>query len=219
MERIVEQRLRDNFPAKAIQWGECSWRVFWYLRSGLRLIGIWPYLTIFYHSWPINVGAVGDVGIVANLTNGNIDVEVVGTLQQPIGSCLNVLDILLTSPQAIVSSIILPERNSTEATQDNQMTLIKSVMKIMGIRDMKNLSKNASLADIGMDSLMSVEIKQMMEREFDVVFSAQQVRSITIGKLDKMSTTTSDDIDWFCMESPRFMTELFVTSSKTIHEV
>lgn len=153
MERIIEQRLREKLPGKAIQWG-----------------------------------AIGEVGIVAEMAQGR-DIEVVGTLQQRIESCLNALDTLLTSPQAIVSSVVVADKNRNETHQDNQLTLIKSVMKIMGIRDIKAISKNASLAELGMDSLMSVEIKQVMEREFDVFLTAQQLRSITFAKLEELSAS------------------------------
>lgn len=134
-------------------------------------------------------GAIGEVGLVAEMTDGKIDVEVVGTLQQRIESCLNVLDVLLTSPQAIVSSVVIADKNASEASQDNQLTLIKSVMKIMTIRDIKSISKNTSLAEVGMDSLMSVEIKQVLEREFDVFLTTQQLRSITFADLEEMSAT------------------------------
>lgn len=129
------------------------------------------------------------------MTNGKIDVEVVGTLQQRIESCLNVLDDLLTSPQAIVSSIVIPEKHNNETAQDSQMTISKSVMKIMGIRDIKTVSKNASLAEVGMDSLMAVEIKQMLEREFNVFLSPQQLRSLTFGKLEEISNGNSMEND------------------------
>ncbi|XP_055306391.1 fatty acid synthase-like [Sitodiplosis mosellana] len=153
MERIIEQRLQEKLPGKAIQWG-----------------------------------AIGEVGLVAEMSKGK-DIEVVGTMQQRIESCLKVLDTLLTSPQAIVSSIVVADKHAGEAGQDGQMTLIKSVMKIMGIRDIKSISKNASLAELGMDSLMSVEIKQVMEREFDVFLTPQQLRSMTFAKLDELSSS------------------------------
>lgn len=153
MERIIEQRLQDKLPGKAIQWG-----------------------------------AIGEVGLVAEMSKGK-DIEVVGTLQQRIESCLNALDLLLTSPQAVVSSIVVADKSNGETAQDGQLSLIKSVMKIMGIRDIKAISKNASLAELGMDSLMSVEIKQVMEREFDVFLTAQQLRSVTFAKLEELSGT------------------------------
>lgn len=153
MERIIEQRLQDKLPGKAIQWG-----------------------------------AIGEVGLVAEMAKGK-DIEVVGTLQQRIESCLNVLDILLTSPQAVVSSIVVADKHGSDAGQDGQLTLIKSVMKIMGIRDIKAISKNVSLAELGMDSLMTVEIKQMLERDFDIVLTTQQLRSISFAKLEELSST------------------------------
>lgn len=154
MERIIEQRVQDKLPGKAIEWG-----------------------------------AIGDVGLVAEMLQGRGDVEVLGTLQQRIEACLNVLDILLTSPQPIVSSIVVADKSSSDLHHEGQLSLIKTVMKIMGIRDVKAVSKNASLAELGMDSLMAVEIKQVLEREFDVFLTAQQLRALTFAKLEEMSNT------------------------------
>lgn len=154
MERIIEQRVQDKLPGKAIQWG-----------------------------------AIGEVGLVAEMYQGRSDVEVLGTLQQRVESCLNVLDVLLTSSQAIVSSVVVADKSSSDQHHDGQLTLIKTVMKIMGIRDIKAVSKNASLAELGMDSLMAVEIKQVLEREFDVFLTAQQLRALTFAKLEEMSNT------------------------------
>lgn len=141
------------------------------------------------------------MGLVAEMAQGR-DIEVVGTVQQRIQSCLNVLDTLLTSPQAIVSSVVIADKSSGDVNQDGQPTLIKSVLKIMGIRDIKTISKNASLGELGMDSLMSVEIKQVLEREFDVFLTAQQLRSTTVAKLEELSgagvkieTDTSTKVD------------------------
>jgi len=59
---------------------------------------------------------------------------------------------------------------------------------------MKGVSQNSSLAELGMDSMMTVEIKQTLEREFDLFLTAQEIRSLTFAKLIKMSdTNVSDD--------------------------
>jgi len=60
---------------------------------------------------------------------------------------------------------------------------------ITDIRDIKVVSQNSSLAEFGMDSLMVVEIKQTLEREFDLYLTAQEIRSLTFAKLIKMSDT------------------------------
>lgn len=138
----------------------------------------------------IQWGAIGEVGLVAEMAQDKIDIEVAGTLQQRIASCLNALDVLLTVPQAIVSSVVVADKNGGDTTHDTQLSLIKSVMKIMGIRDIKTISTNTSLAELGMDSLMSVEIKQMLEREFDIFLTAQELRAITFGKFQEMSNAS-----------------------------
>lgn len=139
-------------------------------------------------------GAIGEVGLVAEMVQDKIDVEVVGTLQQRIESCLGVLDALLASPQPIVSSVVVADKYNSDATQDTKLSLVKSVMKIMGIRDIKTVSTKATLAELGMDSLMSVEIKQMLEREFDCFLTAQQLRSTSLGKFQEMSNTQIETV-------------------------
>lgn len=144
----------------------------------------------------IQWGAIGEVGLVAEMVGNKLDVEVAGTFQQRIASCLHVMDKLLMSPQPIVSSIVVADKNNDTDSQIGTISLIKSVLKIMGIRDLKSISTIATLAELGMDSLMSVEIKQMMEREFDVFLSAQELRSVTIKKLEEMSSTNSMEKAW-----------------------
>jgi len=57
----------------------------------------------------------------------------------------------------------------------------------------KVVSYNSSLAELGMNS-MAVEIKQTLEREFDILLTAQEILSFIFTKLIKMSdTNVSDD--------------------------
>lgn len=153
MERIIEHRVRDGLPGKAIQWG-----------------------------------AVGEVGLVAEMFQGkNMDVEVAGTLPQRIASCLGALDSLLTSSDAIVASMVLPEKQFGNSSKESKASIICSVLKIMGIRDLKSISPVASLSELGMDSLMSVEIKQILEREFAVFLTPQELRLMTFGNFEELS--------------------------------
>lgn len=43
-----------------------------------------------------------------------------------------------------------------------------------------------SLGDLGLDSLMSVEVKQTLEREADLVLSPTQVRELTLRALQDL---------------------------------
>lgn len=62
-------------------------------------------------------------------------------------------------------------------------SLIKTISHILGIKDPENLEANVTLGELGMDSLMGVEVKQAIERDYDVVLSMNDVRKLTVGKI------------------------------------
>lgn len=51
---------------------------------------------------------------------------------------------------------------------------------------MNNLNADASLADLGLDSLMGVEIRQILERDYDIVMAMREIRQLTINKLREL---------------------------------
>lgn len=73
-----------------------------------------------------------------------IDLEIAGTVQQRISACLAVMDNLLASKEPVVSSMVVAQKHAM-----SKMNLIQSVLHIMGIRDMKSVSKSSSLAELG----------------------------------------------------------------------
>lgn len=56
------------------------------------------------------------------------------------------------------------------------------------MRDVSSLNPDASLADLGLDSLMGVEVRQTLERDYDIVMAMRDIRQLTINKLREMST-------------------------------
>lgn len=54
------------------------------------------------------------------------------------------------------------------------------------MKDLKNVAQNISLAELGMDSMMAVEIKQTLEREFDIFLTAQDIRNLNFAKLTEI---------------------------------
>ena len=56
-----------------------------------------------------------------------------------------------------------------------------------GICDLKTISLNSTLAELGMDSMTAVEIKKTLEREFEIYLTPQEIRNLTFASLDELS--------------------------------
>lgn len=135
----------------------------------------------------IEWGAVGEVGLVADMAEDNQEVVIGGTLQQKIGNCLEILDDLLTQKNhAIVSSMVVAEKR---ASSSNAGSIVDTVINILGLRDLKTISLHSTLAELGMDSMMAVEIKQTLERQFEVFLTPQDIRSMTFAKLQEIGAS------------------------------
>ncbi|KAL2719886.1 fatty acid synthase-like [Vespula squamosa] len=62
-----------------------------------------------------------------------------------------------------------------------------------GIKDLKTINQETSLAELGMDSMMGVEIKQTLEREFEIYLNAEEIRWLNFAKLVEMDNKRSDN--------------------------
>lgn len=137
----------------------------------------------------IQFGAIGDVGLLAVLQEKDLNMEISGTLPQGINSCLEVFDTLLNyDSEPIVATMVVAEKHFDDTKKGN---IIDAIMNIMSIRDPKQISMEASLSRLGMDSLMGVEIQQILERDYDIVLSSQDLRSISLNQLEKLVTSKS----------------------------
>eukprot|EP00102_Acyrthosiphon_pisum_P027204 XP_016664414.1 PREDICTED: fatty acid synthase [Acyrthosiphon pisum] len=135
----------------------------------------------------IQWGGIGDVGMAYLLTRGNEEKEINGTLAQKISSCLAALDTLLTQSSAVVASHVIPtKRKLTENSKSQSLTEI--VSGIMGIQDPHSVKPTSTLADLGMDSLMGVDIKQTIERMFGLTLNNTQIQQLKFSELDNVGT-------------------------------
>lgn len=150
MERIVEARRKRGLPGLAIAWG-----------------------------------AIGDVGVVHEQMGSTT--LIVGTIPQPLLSCLRVLDNFLhhetqsTCRSGIVSSILLPKGNEGEKIGAMvSKTLREQAARILGLTDsVFAAKKNVPLSELGMDSLMITEVKQLLEEHKVSLSSKSAIRQLT----------------------------------------
>lgn len=77
----------------------------------------------------IQWGAVGDVGLVADMQENNKELIISGTLQQKISHCLDELDKFLVQSRPVVSSMIVAEKKLESFGLNN---LVKTIANILG---------------------------------------------------------------------------------------
>ncbi|XP_030748836.1 fatty acid synthase-like [Sitophilus oryzae] len=131
----------------------------------------------------IQWGAIGEVGLVADMQDESIEIEIGGTLQQKIASCLEAMDFFLRQNEsAVVSSTVVAEKRSELVSDD----MVGAVASVLGMKDIKTISMQATLAELGLDSMMTVEIKQTLERNFEVFLTPQDIKSMTFARLHKI---------------------------------
>ncbi|XP_044122476.1 fatty acid synthase-like [Neovison vison] len=123
---------------------------------------------------------------------GSNDTVIGGTLPQRMSSCLGVLDLFLSQPYPVLSSFVLAEKKTAaQGDRGTQQDLMKAMAHILGIRDVATVNLDSTLADLGLDSLMGVEVRQMLEREHDLLLSMRDIRQLSLRKLQELSSKGS----------------------------
>ncbi|XP_031331303.1 fatty acid synthase-like [Photinus pyralis] len=165
-----------------------------------------------YPGLAIQWGAIGEVGLVAEMQEQNKEIVISGTLQQRVASCLSTLETFLLQNEPIVASMVVAEKKSVAEGAESVISAIKT---IMGITDMKTISEHATLSEMGMDSMTTVEIKQTLERDCEVYLSPKEIRTLTFAKLkERLSKEASDPV----APTPAARANLFYTHFRTEEE-
>ncbi|XP_067928936.1 fatty acid synthase-like [Watersipora subatra] len=129
----------------------------------------------------IQWGAIADVGLVIS-NHGNNSTVVSGTFPQRIFSCLMTLDKLLCHRNtAVVASYLVAEKKSTSTIY--QKDVVKTVFNILGMSEDSSVNSQSTLGSLGLDSLMAAEVKQVLEKEFNLNFTAEELRVLSIDSL------------------------------------
>lgn len=100
------------------------------------------------------------------------------------------MDHFLQSSESVCCSLVRANRQAE--TGGKKQSLVKAIAHILGIKDYEGLAPSSSLSELGMDSLMGVEVKQTLERDYEVILSMQELRALTISNLIEIGGDSSN---------------------------
>lgn len=56
----------------------------------------------------------------------------------------------------------------------------------VGIKDVKSVLGTSTLTELGLDSLLGTDIKQVLEQDFNIEFSAKEIRELTFDIIKEL---------------------------------
>lgn len=102
-------------------------------------------------------------------------------------SCLKTMDSFLQQSYPILASMVLANKQNHSNFNKN-LSLSDAVAKVLGIKNIESININQKLIDFGMDSLMSTEIRQIFEINFNCIVNTSDIRNMTFKKLIEFSS-------------------------------
>ncbi|CAG2111552.1 unnamed protein product [Medioppia subpectinata] len=88
---------------------------------------------------------------------------------------------------SIYKTYIILIRKSDSLTDRNN--LLTAVSRILGHKDLEKFDAKTCLSELEMDSLLSVETKQVIERDFELVLSTQKIQNLTIERIRQIDSS------------------------------
>ncbi|XP_029173773.1 fatty acid synthase-like isoform X1 [Nylanderia fulva] len=134
----------------------------------------------------IQWGIIGDVGLyIDTITNKNINE---GILPQRMSSCLATMDIFLRESYPVLASTVIGVKH--KSVNDGKVNFVEVIASILGFENVYSMSFNDTFDKLGIDSLGYTEIKQILEREYNIILSFREIQALTISKLRDLLTAT-----------------------------
>lgn len=63
---------------------------------------------------------------------------------------------------------------------------------LLGIKDLSSVSKDHSLGKLGLDSLTTAEVKQVLENQYNLSYTVKEIRNLTLASLKATEATMTD---------------------------
>lgn len=162
MDQLCRRRNLESLPALSIQWGQ-----------------------------------VGDVGYVHEYKE-QVDLDSLPLQEQSISSCLSSLESLLLQNRTGVTSYV-PKKLSLytdtssilDAEHTSQGKLSTKIASILGLRNDEIADNERSFSELGMDSLMAVEIQHVIEEKTGEKIKLPNIGKFSFGSLEALQAEES----------------------------
>ncbi|XP_057669272.1 fatty acid synthase-like [Diorhabda carinulata] len=128
-------------------------------------------------------GPIADVGIIADKFHS---MTIYNLENQRIESCWETLETFMLNKDVVVG---VPTVFSTTAQSDKKKgsSPVETVAHVLGIKSaVKDIDQNKTLAQFGIDSLMSAEVKQIIFQNFKVDMLTEDIAKLTFADLNNL---------------------------------
>ncbi|XP_053215026.1 fatty acid synthase-like [Panonychus citri] len=142
------------------------------------------------HGLAIRWGVIGDVGIFTEmrLVRWQIHLNALRSYE-PIRLNLvrDSLDKTLMSPDdSSLFTIVSFSDKKSASSLGNGNSLKLKIFHILSVKDATKIDPQSTLSELGLDSLMAVEIKQALDTDYDYSMTTNEIRELKVGELDEL---------------------------------
>lgn len=113
--------------------------------------------------------------------------KIAGSSPQPIASVLSTMDLFLQLPYPILVSYVMAENQKIISSVDSN-SIISVLAKILGIKDMSTIDYSRKLRKYGVDSLINLEIRQTLDKFYNILLPVTKIPDLTIKELLELTT-------------------------------
>ncbi|GFR18245.1 fatty acid synthase [Trichonephila clavata] len=131
------------------------------------------------HGLAIQWGIIGEVGVVHRHMGD--EAMIAGVVAQGVKSCLDALDAFCQQDCPVVSSYVTAEQTKKSVQGD----VMAQIMKFLGINE-STTTGSRRIGEMGIDSIVGVEMKQMIESYTNVSITMQEIQASTIDDIKAM---------------------------------
>ncbi|KAJ8915050.1 hypothetical protein NQ315_016025, partial [Exocentrus adspersus] len=111
-------------------------------------------------------------------------------LAQDGSSCLEALEKFMLQDSVVVSSVVLADEHCESSAVKRRRTAADAVAVILGICDIGIIEEMSTLSQMGLDSLMAAQVKQLLFRNYNLDLNTDEIWNLTFKQLNELSDST-----------------------------